>query len=96
MSSRKDVTIMIEAKHLRNPNVCTRQDKDLNYFRTQVKIAKDGFDLCPDTSQNRKRWIIYVRSWIPQRTKYGLFKVKSAKDGFDFCPYTNQKRKRWI
>ena len=50
-----------------------RQDMDLNYVRTQVKIAKDGFDLCPDTSQNRKRWIIYVQSWIPQRTKYGLF-----------------------
>ena len=27
------------------------------YVRAQVKIAKDGFDLCPDTSQNRKRWI---------------------------------------
>ncbi len=27
------------------------------YVRTQVNIAKDGFELCPDTSQNRKRWI---------------------------------------
>ena len=25
---------------------------DLIYVRTQVKIEKDGFDLCPDTSQN--------------------------------------------
>jgi len=24
------------------------------YVRIQVKIAKDGFELCPDTSQNRK------------------------------------------
>ena len=32
------------------------QKMDLIYVRTQVKIAKDGFDLCPDTSQNRKRW----------------------------------------
>ena len=36
--------------------VYPRQDMDLNYVRTQVKIAKDGFDLCPDTSQNRKIW----------------------------------------
>ncbi len=28
--------------HLRT-NVRTRQDKDYNYVRTQVKIAKDGF-----------------------------------------------------
>ena len=34
------------------------QKMDLNYVRTQVKIAKDGFDLCPDTSQNRKIWQI--------------------------------------
>jgi len=34
-----------------------RQNKYLNYVRTQVKIAKDGFELCPDTSQNRKIWI---------------------------------------
>ena len=33
------------------------QNMDLNYVRTQVKIEKDGFDLCPDTSRNRKRWI---------------------------------------
>jgi len=26
----------------------------INYVRTQVKIAKYGLDLCPDTSQNRK------------------------------------------
>ncbi len=32
------------------------QKMDLNYVRIQVKIAKDGFDLCPGTSQNRKRW----------------------------------------
>ena len=32
------------------------QKMDLNYVRTQVKIEKDGFDLCPDTSQNRKIW----------------------------------------
>jgi len=29
-----------------------RQNMDLNYVRTQVKIEKDGFDLCPDTSKN--------------------------------------------
>jgi len=29
---------------------------DMNYVRTQVKITKDGFDLCPVTSQNRKIW----------------------------------------
>jgi len=32
------------------------QKMDLNYVQVQVKIAKDGFDLCPDTSQNRKIW----------------------------------------
>jgi len=32
------------------------QKMDLNYVRTQVKIAKDGFELFPDTSQNRKIW----------------------------------------
>ena len=27
------------------------------YVRTQVNIAKDGFELNSDTSKNRKRWI---------------------------------------
>ncbi len=31
-----------------------------NYVRTQVKIAKEGFELRPDTSQNRKRWISFM------------------------------------
>ena len=29
-------------------------DISMSGLRTQVKIAKDGFELCPDTSQNRK------------------------------------------
>jgi len=68
--------------HIR-ANVRTRQDKDFNYVRTQVKIAKDGFDLCPDISQNVQIWIIYIQSWTPQTTKYGIFmsghKSKSQK-----------------
>ena len=36
--------------------LCQRTKYGYNYVRTQVKIAKDGFDLCPDTSQNRKMW----------------------------------------
>jgi len=43
---------------------------DFNYVRKQLKIAKDGFDLCPGTSQNNKIWIFYVQSWTRQRTKY--------------------------
>jgi len=31
------------------------QKTGFNYARTQVKIAKDGFQLRPDTSHNRKR-----------------------------------------
>ena len=83
-------------------NVRTRQDKDFNCVRTQVKIAKDGFYLCPDISQNRKNkiWIIYVQSWIPTKNKiwiiYVRTQVKIAKDGFDLCPGTSQNRKRWI
>ena len=61
-----------------------RQDKDFNYVRAQVKIAKDGF-ICQDISQNVKLWIIYVQSLTPQRTKiwiiYVRTQVKIAKDG---------------
>jgi len=72
---------------------------DLNYIRTQVKMAKYGFH--------------YVRSWTPQRTKYIFImsghksksqkmdliyvrtQVKIAKDGFDLYPDTSQNRKIW-
>jgi len=68
--------------HLRT-NVRSRQDKDFNYVWTQVRIVKDGFDLCPDICQNVKIGIIYVQSWTPQRTKYGIcisgHKSKSQK-----------------
>ena len=78
-------------------NVRSRQDEDFNYVRTQVRIVKDGFDLCPDISQNmdylcpimdpakNKIWNIYVRA-----------QVKIAKDGFELCPETSQNNKRWI
>ena len=81
-------------------NLRPRQDKDFNFVRTQVKIANDGFDLCPDISQNVKTWIIFVQSWTPQRTKYGYnygrTQVKTAKDGFEFCPDTSRNRKIWL
>ena len=51
--NRKDGFICPLRTHLRT-NVRTRQDKDFICVRTQVKIAKDGFYLCPDISQNRK------------------------------------------
>ena len=55
---------------------------DLNYVRTQVKIEKDGFELCPDTSKNRKRWI-YLSGLRTQ--------VKIEKDGF-ICPLRTHLR----
>ena len=45
-------------------NVRSRQAKDFNYIRTQVKIAKDEFDLCPDISQNKDYLCPIVPSWI--------------------------------
>jgi len=65
------------------------------------KLKKmDLFVRTPDTSKNRKRWIIYVQSWIPAKNKiwiiYVRTQVKIAKDGFDLCPDTSQNRKRWI
>ena len=59
-----------------------RQNMDLNYARTQLKIEKDGFDLCPDTSQNWKRWI-YLSGLRTQ--------VKIEKDGF-ICPLRTHLR----
>ena len=65
---------------------------DLNYVRTQVKMAKYGFH--------------YVRLWTPQKTKYGLIvsgqglnyvqtQVEMVKYGFELCPDTCQNRKIW-
>ncbi len=31
-----------------------RRNMDLNYVWTQVKIEKDGFELCPETSKIEK------------------------------------------
>ena len=70
--------------HLRT-NVRTRQDKDFNYVRTQVKIAKDGF--------------VYVRTQV-KMSKYGLFMSNRGfrkEQNMDYlCPDTSQNRKRWI
>ena len=49
---------------------------DLIYVRTQVEIAKDGFDLCPDTSQNRKRWQLCL---MDKFVLYGILKAYSSK-----------------
>jgi len=58
---------------------------DLNYVRTQVKLAKDGF-ICPDTSKNRKRWIylssMYLRTYV--RTQMCTY-VRT--DGLQFTKY---------
>jgi len=47
------------------------QKMDLNYVRAQVKIAKDGFDLCPDTSQNRKIWQLCLMFVLPLFLDFG-------------------------
>ena len=52
------------------------QKMDLIYVQTQVKIAKDGFDLCPDTSQNRKRWQLCLTDKF---VLYGIIKAYSSK-----------------
>jgi len=44
------------------------------YVRTQVKIAKDGFDLCPNTSQNRKIWQLCL---MDKFVLYGIMKAYS-------------------
>jgi len=63
-----------------------RQKMDFNFVGTQVKIAKDGFQLCPDTSQNRKRWIylssMYLRTYV--RTQMCTY---VCRDGLQFTKY---------
>ena len=53
------------------------QKMDLNYVRTQVKIAKDRFDLCPDTSQNRKIWQLRL---MDKFVLYDKIKAYSSKN----------------
>ena len=90
-----------ERTHLRT-NVRTRQDKNFNYVRTQVKIAKDGFDLCPNSGHKSKlKNMDYLCPTVePAKNKiwnnYVRAQVKIAKDGFELCPGTSQNRKRWI
>ena len=68
----------------------------INYVRTQVKIEKDGFELCPDTSQNGKIWISLCPFVDPAKNKIWInyvrtlrTQVKITKDGFDLCPDTS-------
>jgi len=74
---------MCERTHLRT-NVRSRQDKDFNYVRTQVRIEKDGFTLSPDISQNVKGLFMSNR---------GPRKEQNMEYSY---PGTSQNRKRWI
>ena len=52
------------------------QKMDLNHVRIQVKIAKDRFDLCPDTSQNRKIWQLCLMDFVLYGKSIQCFKNK--------------------